>query len=258
MGKLDGKVALITGAGSGIGRSTSLLFAGEGAKVMVADYVPDGGHQTVEMIKDAGGTAAYVEVDVSRSADIQRMVKMTIDTYGRIDILYNNAGIQGPVMPMADVPEDEWDRTIATNLSSVFLGSKYALAHMVDQGGGVIINTASTMGLAGKATIAAYACTKAGIISLTKTAAAEYGPSNIRVNCICPGVINTPMGGASGEVMDLSVLPLRKIGNPEDIARAALYLASDDSQYVTGISLVVDGGWLAETVFLYKDMPADG
>ncbi len=257
MGKLDGKIALITGAGSGIGRSTAVLFAGEGAKVMVADYAPEGGQQTVEMIKNARGTATFVDVDVSRSADIERMVKTTIDTYGRIDILYNNAGIQGPVMPMADIPEDEWNRTIATNLSSVFLGSKFVIPHMTDQGGGVIINTASTMGLAGKATIAPYACAKAGIISLTKTAAAECGPSNIRVNCICPGVIDTPMGGASAEVMDMTNLPLRKIGTPEDIAKAALYLACDDSQYVSGISLVVDGGWVAETVFLYKDMPAE-
>ena len=257
MGKLDGKIALITGAGSGIGRSTAVLFASEGAKVVVADYVPEGGQQTVEMIKNTGGTAIFVEVDVSRAADIERMVQIATDTYGRIDILYNNAGIQGPVMPMADIPENEWDKVIATNLSSVFLGTKYAVPHMVKQGGGVIINTASTMGLAGKATIAPYACAKAGIISLTKTAAAEYGPENIRVNCICPGVINTPMGGASADVMDMTNLPLRKIGMPEDIAKAALYLACDDSQYVTGISLVVDGGWVAETVFLYKDMPAE-
>ncbi len=258
MGKLDGKIALITGAGSGIGRATAVLFASEGAKVMVADYVPDGGQQTVEMIKNSGGTATFVEVDVSRAADIERMVKTAVDTYGRIDILYNNAGIQGPVMPMADIPPEEWDKTIATNLSSVFLGTKYAIPHMIKQGGGVIVNTASTMGLAGKATIAPYACAKAGIISLTKTAAAEYGPENIRVNCICPGVINTPMGGASADVMDMTNLPLRKIGTPEDVAKAALYLACDDSQYVSGISLVVDGGWVAETVFLYKDMPAEG
>lgn len=258
MGKLDGKIAVITGAGSGIGRSTAVLFAGEGAKVVVADYVPEGGQQTVEMIKNAGGTATFVEVDVSRAADIERLVKTAIDTYGRIDVLYNNAGIQGPVMPMTDIPPEEWDKTIATNLSSVFLGTKYAVPHMIKQGGGVIVNTASTMGLAGKATIAPYACAKAGIISLTKTAAAEYGPENIRVNCICPGVINTPMGGASADVMDMTNLPLRKIGTPEDVAKAALYLASDDSQYVSGISLVVDGGWVAETVFLYKDMPAEG
>ena len=149
MGKLDGKIALITGAGSGIGRSTAVLFASEGAKVVVADYVPEGGQQTVEMIKNTGGTAIFVEVDVSRAADIERMVQIATDTYGRIDILYNNAGIQGPVMPMADIPENEWDKVIATNLSSVFLGTKYAVPHMVKQGGGVIINTASTMGLAG-------------------------------------------------------------------------------------------------------------
>ena len=179
------------------------------------------------------------------------MVQIATDTYGRIDILYNNAGIQGPVMPMADIPENEWDKVIATNLSSVFLGTKYAVPHMVKQGGGVIINTASTMGLAGKATIAPYACAKAGIISLTKTAAAEYGPENIRVNCICPGSIDTPMLKGEMEAMGgeekaraffAAKHPLNRICTPEEVGRAALFLASDDSSFVTGVSLPVDGG----------------
>ena len=252
MGKLDAKVALITGAGSGIGRATALLFAKEGAKVAVADNVPAGGRETVKLIKDAKGEAIFLEVDVSKSAAVQKMIKGTIDTYKRIDILYNNAGIQGPVMPTAMISEEDWARTINTNLSSVFLGSKYAIPFMLNQGGGVILNTSSTMGLAGKANIAPYACTKAGIISLTKTMAAEYGPFNIRVNCICPGVINTPMGGPSAEVMDMNYVPLRKAGQPEDIAKAALYLASDDAPFVTGIALVVDGGWVAEVIFPFK------
>ena len=255
MGKLDGKVALITGSGSGIGRETAILFAKEGAKIVVGDYVPAGGNQTVEMIKGAGGEASFIEVDVSKSDQIQRMVKTAIDKYGRIDILYNNAGIQGPIAPVADIPEEEWFKTLDTNVNSVFRCSKYTIPHMINQGGGVIISTSSTMGLAGKATIAPYALSKAGIISLTRTMATEYGPFNIRVNCICPGVIDTPMGGPSGEVMDLNGVPLRKVGIPQDIAKAALFLASDDSQYVTGISLVVDGGWVSEVVFPYKDLP---
>jgi len=255
LGKLDEKIALITGAGSGIGRETAILFAKEGAKIVVGDYVPTGGNQTVEMIKGAGGEASFVEVDVSKSADIQRMINTAIDKYGRIDILYNNAGIQGPIAPVADIPEEEWFKTLDTNVNSVFRCSKYTIPHMINQGGGVIISTSSTMGLAGKATIAPYALSKAGIISLTRTMATEYGPFNIRVNCICPGVIDTPMGGPSGEVMDLNGVPLRKLGIPQDIAKAALFLASDDSQYVTGISLVVDGGWVSEVVFPYKDMP---
>jgi len=256
MGKLEGKVALITGSGSGIGRATALLFAKEGAKLMIADYVPEGGNETVKMIKDAGGEASFVEVDVSKAADLQRMVKTTMDTYGRIDILYNNAGIQGPVMSTADIPEEDWFLVLDTNLNSVFLGSKYTIPIMQKQGGGVIISTSSTMGLGGKATIAGYACTKAGIISLTKTMAAEYGQDNIRVNAICPGVIYTPMGGPSAGMMDLNYVPQRRWGQPEEIASAALFLASDDASFVTGVALPVDGGWVAEVIFPAKEQPA--
>ncbi|MFC2000674.1 SDR family NAD(P)-dependent oxidoreductase [Chloroflexota bacterium] len=256
MGKLEGKVALITGSGSGIGRATALLFAKEGAKLMVADYVPEGGNETVKMIKDAGGEASFVEVDVSKAADLQRMVKTTMDTYGRIDILYNNAGIQGPVMNLVDIPEEDWFLVLDTNLNSVFLGSKYTIPIMQKQGGGVIISTSSTMGLGGKATIAAYACAKAGIISLTKTMAAEYGQDNIRVNAVCPGVIYTPMGGPSAGMMDLNYVPQRRWGQPEEIARAVLFLASDDASFVTGVALPVDGGWVAEVIFPAKEQPA--
>lgn len=258
MGKLDGKVALITGSGSGIGRATALLFAREGARVVVADYVPAGGEETVRMIKETGGEATFVEVDVSKSADVQKMIKATVETYGRIDILFNNAGIQGPVALTADISEEDWNLVLNTNLNSVFLGSKYAIPVMLKHGAGVIISTSSTMGLGGKATISPYACSKAGIISLTKTMAAEYGNAGIRVNCICPGVIYTPMGGPSADMLDMNYIPLRRAGQPEEIAAAALYLASDDSSFVTGIPLVVDGGWVAEVIFPFKAEAAQG
>jgi len=255
MAKLAGKTALITGSASGIGRATALLFAQEGARVMVADCVVDGGRETVKLIRDAGGDADFVEVDVSRAAALRRMIDHTIDKLGRIDILHNNAGMQGPVMFAAEVTEEDWERVLATNLSSVFLGSKYVIPIMVKQGGGVILNTSSTMGLGGKATISPYACTKAGIISLTKSMAAEYGRFGIRVNALCPGVIDTPMGGPSAAIMDLDYVPLRRWGQPEEIARAALFLASDDAAFVTGVALPVDGGWVAEVMFPFKGQP---
>ena len=252
MGKLDGKTALITGSGSGIGRATALLFAREGARVAVVDHVPSGAQETVRTIKEAGGSAIFLECNVCQSVDVERMVKATVDAYGRIDILHNNAGIQGPVAPVADLTEDGWDLVINTNLKSVFLGSKYAIPIMVKQGGGVIINTSSAMGLCGRANIAAYCVSKGGIILLTKTMAAEYSKQNIRVNCICPGVIETPMAESSIAALQMQYIPQGKAGRAEDIARAALFLASDDSAYVTGASLVVDGGWTAELILPFK------
>jgi NAD(P)-dependent dehydrogenase (short-subunit alcohol dehydrogenase family) len=245
MGKLDGKVALITGAASGIGRATALLFTKEGAKVAVADYVPAGGQETVKMIQKAGGEAIFIEADVSRKTDVERMVKTTVNSYGRIDILYNNAGIGQRGVSMLETTEEEWDRVLNINLKGVFLGSKYVIPVMLDQGGGVIINTASIVGLVGLPGNPAYSVSKAGVIQLTKMMAAEYGRQNIRVNCICPGAIQTPMTEATSIPTDayIRVQFLRRAGQPEDVARAVLYLASDDSSFVTGVALVVDGGW---------------
>jgi len=247
MGKLDDKAALITGAGSGIGRATALLFAKEGAKVVVADSAPHGGEETVDMIVKAGGQAIFAQVDVSRAEDVERMVNTMVDAYGKIDILYNNAGILGQTALTADTKEEDWDRVIITNLKGVFLGCKYVIPIMIEQGGGVVVNTASGAALFGSPGIPAYGASKGGVAQLTKTMALEYGKHNIRVNAICPGAIETPMSQARLDDPEhrqamIERVPLGKIGRPEDIAEAALYLASDASSYVTGVALPVDGG----------------
>ncbi|MFC2058306.1 SDR family NAD(P)-dependent oxidoreductase [Chloroflexota bacterium] len=251
MGKLDGKVALITGAASGIGRATALLFSEEGAKVAVADCVSDGGQETVRMVKEAGGDAIFIETDVSKAADVQRMIKTTMDTYGRIDILHNNAAIQGKLLPVEELTEEDFDSVIRINLRSVFLGSKYTIPIMLKQGGGVIVNTASVAGIIGLEVMPAYCASKGGVVQLTKAMALKYAKQNIRVNCICPGGVETPMLGVEiptdpeqrAALLD-SVHGGRFI-YPEEIARAALYLASDDSTSCIGAVLVVDRGLTA-------------
>lgn len=252
MGKLAGKVALITGAGSGIGRAAALLFAEEGAKIVVADFVPQGGHETVKMLKEAGGEAVFVEVNVTRSSDVQRMIKSAVDAYGKLDIVFNNAGMQGKYIMTADLPEETWDNIIATNLKGVFLGCKHAIPVMLNQGGGVIVNTASAAGMMGLPGSQAYCASKAGVILLTKSVALEYADKNIRVNCICPGGIVTPLAGIGKPMTDVTSVPpfhqpqaMRRFGQPEEVAQTALYLASDDSSFVTGTVSVVDGGWTA-------------
>ena len=259
MGRLDGKVALITGAASGIGRSTAILFAKEGAKVMVADNVPSGGQETVKMIEDAGGEASFVETDVTKAADAKRMVKATVDTYGKLDVLFNNAGIIGQPLPTADLPEEDWDLVVNTDLKSVFLGSKYAIPEMIKAGGVAIVSTSSVEGLTGKVGIGPYCASKAGVIMLTKTMALEYASQNIRANCICPGMIETPMTGPWIPALHMEFIPLGgRAGKAEDIAYAALYLACDDSKYVSGTQLVVDGAWTADAILPFKEMPAEG
>jgi NAD(P)-dependent dehydrogenase (short-subunit alcohol dehydrogenase family) len=247
MGKLDEKVALITGAGSGIGRAAALLFSKEGAKVGVADYNPAGGQETVRIIKEAGGEAIFAKADVSKSAEVQRMIKDVVDAYGRIDILYNNAGILR-YCPTADITEEEWDLVVDTNLKGTFLCSKYAIPVMIKHGGGVIITTTSTSGLSSVAYSAHYGASKAGVINLTKTIAMDYGAQKIRANCICPGGIITPMTEAGiksdPDVTEgqLRTLLVGRFGQAEDVAKVALFLACDDSSFVTGSTVVVDGG----------------
>jgi len=249
MARLKDKVATITGGGSGIGRATCLLFAREGAKVVVADYVAEGGNETARQISAAGGQAVFVQADVSKSADVQNLIGAAVRNYGRVDILFNNAGIEGPSAKLANLKEEDWDRVIAIDLTSVYLGMKYVIPEMIKQGGGVILSTASVAGLVGFQGSGAYAAAKAGVINLTRLAALEYADKNIRVNCICPGVIETPMvervmGGRPRERVVRSE-PIGRLGRPEDIANAALFLASDESSFATGAPFIIDGGYVA-------------
>ncbi len=253
MKKLQDNVALITGSGSGIGRATALTFAKEGAKLVLVDVDVTGGNETKAMIEDMGGEAIFVEADVSSAADAEKMVKSAVDMFGRLDILFNNAGVAALPVKVAEIDEAEWDRVMNINLKGVFLGSKYALQVMVRKGCGVIINTGSSSGITAVPYTSAYAAAKAGVIQLTKSMAIEYGSKNIRVNCICPGFIETSMtspiipDNARSQKLYSHLWPLGIVGSSEDIAKAALYLASKDSAFVTGTVLQVDGGWLAGT-----------
>jgi NAD(P)-dependent dehydrogenase (short-subunit alcohol dehydrogenase family) len=252
--KLTNKVAIVTGAGAGIGQATALLLACEGARVVVADYDPDAGATTVTQICQAGGQATFVQVDVSVAAEAEKMVKTAVDTYGRLDILVNNAGIytKGDAVNTA---ESDWDRILDVNLKGIFLCSKYAIPAMKKTGGGVIVNVASEAGLVAIKNQVAYNVSKSGVIALTKSAAVDFAADNIRVNCICPGTTETPLVKAAvakepDPVKARRALeecrPLNRLGKPEEIAAGILYLASDELGYATGAVLSVDGGYTAQ------------
>ncbi len=253
MGRLKGKRALITGGASGIGRATALLFAREGAAVTVAALEELGGRVVVEAIVSQGGRAILVPCDVSRAADCRRAVEQTVAAFGGLDILFNNVGIirRSTVL---DISEGEWDRVMAVNVKSIFLLPKYAIPHLAAAGGGSIVNTASGWGLVGGGNAVSYCASKAAVVNMSKAMAIDHGAQNIRVNCVCPGDTGTGMLrdeaqqlGESDEVFlaKAAERPLRRVGRPEDIAQAVLYLASDAASFVTGASLVVDGGGLA-------------
>jgi NAD(P)-dependent dehydrogenase (short-subunit alcohol dehydrogenase family) len=252
-GRVAGKVALITGGASGIGRATALLFACEGAAIALADVNAEAGQRVVDEIVKAGGRAFFEAMDVTRATDCQRLVERTIRELGLIDILFNNAGIIRRATVL-DLSEDDWDRVMAVNVKSIYLLSRVVIPHMQKAGGGAIINTASGWGLAGGAKAAVYCASKGAAVLLTKAMAIDHGPQKIRVNCICPGDTDTQM--LREEAQQLGVennpflaesakRPLGRVGTPDEIAQAALYLASDASSFVTGTALVVDGGGLA-------------
>ncbi len=251
-GLLQGKVALVTGGGSGIGRATALRLAQEGAKIMIADYVPEGAERTVKMIKDAGGEASCLAADVSVTKQVEMMVNKTVETYGRLDCAFNNAGIEGAMaQDTVGCTEENFDRVVAIDLKAVWLCMKYEIPQMLKQGGGTIVNTASIAGLLGFPGAPAYVAAKHGVVGLTRTAALEYAQKNIRVNCVCPGVIRTPMVERvfdKGQMTEADVIvaePIGRLGKPEEIAEGVLWLLSDASSFVTGHPLTIDGGWNA-------------
>jgi len=255
VGRLDGKVALITGGASGMGRVAGSLFAGEGARVVLADVTDEAGQAAVDEIVSAGGQGAYVHSDVSSPADAERMVKETAGRFGALDILYNNAGI----FPASDgsvteTDEETWDRVMAINLKGVFLGCKYGIPAMLASGGGSIINVASFVALVGAATPQiAYSASKGGVLSMTREIAVEFARKGIRANALCPGPIETPLlaellADPARRERRLVHIPVGRFGQAEEIARAALFLASDESSFVTGATFVVDGGITAAYV----------
>lgn len=252
--RLKDKVAIITGAGSGLGRASARLFAKEGAKVMVADIAAGDGEETVRLIKEDGGDAIFVQVDVSKAADCEKMVKSAVGRYGKLDIMFNNAGVPGGATAIADLSEEEWNQVISVNLTGVFLGTKYAIPEMLKRGAGAIINTSSAAALVPARLGGAYATSKAGVIGLTKATAMDYARKNIRANCIVPGPMETAYfsktGGGDLARMSavrekvLSQQPIGRFAQPEEVAQAALFLASDEASFVTGAALSIDGGRL--------------
>jgi len=252
--RLKDKVAIITGAGAGIGQATALLFAKEGAKVVVADVDPQAGKETVEQIQKEGGKGVFLKVNVAKGSDAREMVQETLKNYGRIDILVNNAGIytKGDVISTS---EEDWDRILNVNLRGVYLCCKYTLPEMIKKGGGAIVNVASEAGLVGIKNQVAYNVSKAALIMLTRSLAVDFAPQNIRVNNVCPGTTETPLVRAAiqkekdpkkaRKALE-ECRPANRLGKPEEIAAAILFMASDEPGYATGSSLVIDGGYTAQ------------
>lgn len=252
-GILEGKTAIITGAGSGIGRATAKIFAREGAKLLISDIAAEAGMETLEALKAAGAAALFMKIDVSKPSEVAAMVAKAVETYGRIDCAFNNAGIEGEGAVTHKCSEENWHRVIAINLTGVWLCMKAEIEQMLKQGGGgAIVNTSSLAGLAGSVGGPAYVASKHGVAGLTKTAALEYGRHGIRVNAVCPGPIRTPMmrrimrGSAEAEQRFIRAEPLKRFGEPEEIGESVAWLCSDRASYVTGLAMPVDGGAIAQ------------
>lgn len=252
-GLLRGQVALVTGGASGIGRATALAMAREGAKVVVADVQEAAAWETIALVQEAGGEAFFVKCDVSKTVEVQNLVETVVKTFARLDCAFNNAAIAGPLGGLADCTEEDWDRVLGVNLKGVWNCMKHQIPQMLKQGKGAIVNTSSVGGKVALAGLGAYTASKHGVIGLTKTAAVEYSGLGVRVNAVCPGIIETPMlrevvnlAGQAVEAQFIAAQPIGRKGKPEEIAEAVVWLCSDRASLVTGEAMSVDGGWVAQ------------
>jgi NAD(P)-dependent dehydrogenase (short-subunit alcohol dehydrogenase family) len=243
------KVAIITGGSFGIGRATAMEFAKRGATVVIADWIEDS--STLTQVKDEGENAIFMKCDVSKNDDVKNLIDKTLETFGRLDYAFNNAGIEGSTAPTQECTEENWDKTMGINLKGIWLCMKYELPHMIKQGKGAIVNCASVAGLVGFPGLPAYVASKHGVIGLTKTAALENAKQGIRINAVCPGVIHTSMidrmtgKDKTVEKQFVDMEPVGRMGTPQEVAQAVVWLCSDASSFVTGHGLAVDGGWIA-------------
>jgi NAD(P)-dependent dehydrogenase (short-subunit alcohol dehydrogenase family) len=247
-GSFTGKVAFVTGAANGIGRAAAIAFARQGASVLVADVAEQANQETARMIQEVGGRARAVRCDVTRTEDVQRALKAAVEAFGRLDFAFNNAGVEYAIKPLAEVSEPEWDRVVDIDLRGVFVCMKHEIPLMLEHGGGAIVNTSSGAGIKGFKGGAAYVAAKHGVVGLTKAAALDYAQSNIRINAVCPGIIDTPMmdrfsgGTTEGRQAVIAQEPVGRMGKPEEIGAAVVWLCSDAAAFVIGHAMVIDGG----------------
>jgi len=251
-GILDGKISVITGAGSGIGRATAKIFAREGASLVLADIIEEGGQETLQMVKELGAAAIFVKADVSKAPEVEALVAKAVETYGQLDCAFNNAGIGGKSVLTHECSEEDWNRVLAVNLTGVWLCMKAEITQMLKQGKGAIVNTSSIMGLTGAIRVPAYTAAKHGVAGITKAAALEYARHGIRINAVCPAPIYTPLLVKAFEKRPdieeryVRSEPMKRIGQPEEVGEAVAWLCSDRASYMTGLPMPVDGGYMAQ------------